>query len=64
MNKVIAYQTGDGQVFISLDEAMQHENKVLRESKIRKWVSTYCLNGATLQDIAETLIEFGEELGI
>ncbi|KKN18272.1 hypothetical protein LCGC14_0957610 [marine sediment metagenome] len=64
MRKVKAYETTDGQLHKDEGAAREYQNELDRVRGIKAWADRYCYGGMTVSEIADTLINHGEELGI
>jgi len=64
MRKIKAWETTDGVVHKNETEAREYQNELDRTRCIKTWTDRYCYPGMTVSDIADTLIEHGEELGV
>lgn len=64
VDKVEAYKTTDGALWITPDAAHEHQKALERSAKIVSWVRDHCTYNMDAADVIDILEEHGDELGI
>jgi hypothetical protein len=61
---VEAYKTTDEKLFLDEELAIHYQTALDRKEVISKWVEKHCCYGMSKQDIVDTLVEYGGEIGV
>lgn len=61
---VEAYKTTDEELFLDKELAIHYQTALDKKEVISKWVEKYCCYEMSKQDIVDTLVEYGNEIGV
>jgi hypothetical protein len=59
IKKVTAYEASDGEVFKTMLDAENHENRITKREQLKEWVEQYCFEGMVRHDLVDILLNSG-----